>query len=275
MSVGSIAGIFLFASFCLAQSAPTRPAVPDINGRATLLIRPEFSDAMAAFAADSSTLVVKVVVDMTGTPISAVCSETCHPAMKVAAESAARESRFAPLVVRGQAVEYEGQLLYTIAIRKIDWFRFGTAMQSILNFDNISVGPAAQFLTSEFAAEKARLSSIDHEKNVDERIRKIAAEIDHFRKILSGKDRWIFNVALATRNVTFWTMAGERIDRDELRASLKQIGVVAESAPPETPKEFVAVLKEFSEFKFEADVSERDLRQEISKLGAKLKNYPR
>ncbi len=275
MIVRILISTLFFAASCVAQNAPLRPAVPDINGRATLLVKPEHSDAVGAFAADSNTLAVKVVVDATGIPVTAVCSATCHPAMKQAAERAALASRFEPLIAGGRAVEYEGTLLYTIAIKAIDWFRFGTALQSVLNFDNISVGPVAQFLTPEFAVEKARLTEIDQEKNVDERIRKIGAEIDHFTKRLSGKDRWIFMVGLATRNVTFWTMAGERIDREALRRSLKQVGILADGAPTEISKEFVSSLREISEFKFGPEIGERELRQEITKLSAKLRSYPR
>lgn len=275
MRFNSIPILLLAAAGISAQSAPSRPIVPDLNGRSVTLVTPDFSDASAAFAADGSTLVVNVVVDPSGTPMSAVCSPTCHPAMKQAAENAAMESRFAPLIVRGRSIEYEGKLIYTIAIKTIDWFQFGTFMRSVLNFDNISVAPAAQILTSEFGLERARLSEIDNERDVNERIRKIAAEITHFRKRLAGRNLWLFNVGLATRNVTFWVLAGERINRKELRDALAQVGQVAETAPAEITKEFVEALREFSKFEFVDEMPERDLRQAISKLAGALRGYPR
>lgn len=258
-----------------AQTNSEIPMVPDINGRAVTLFTPEFSDMAAAYAADGSTLIVRVVVDKFGVPVSAACSASCHPRMKEAAEAAARESRFAPLIVNGRASEYQGTLLYTIAFKRIEWYRFGVAMQSVLNFDNISVGPAAQFLTGEFAAEKSRLIEIDQVKDVNERIRRIQREIANVKGLLTGRDLWLFDVGLATREVTFWMMVGGKVDRDELRRAIGRVGEFAKNAPADTPEDFIQGLRNMSSFEFDDAMPERDLRVAIQQLARGLANYPK
>lgn len=272
-----IIGILMLvtAGIASAQTEPARVAVPDINGRALTLFHPEFSDMAAAYAADGSTLLVKVVVDKFGTPTSATCSTSCHPKMKHAAEAAALESRFAPLIINGQATEYEGTLLYTIAFKRIEWYRFGVAMQSVLNFDNISVGPAAQFLTGEFAAEKSRLIEIDQVKDVNERIRRIQREIANVKGLLTGRDLWLFDVGLATRGVTFWMMVGGKVDRVELRRAIGRVGEFAKNAPADTPEDFLQGLRNMSSFEFDDAIPERDLRIAIQQLARGLANYPK
>lgn len=278
VKVGAAAALLMMiSSYVVLGQSPERkprPRVPDINGRATLIVKPEYTSA-AALDADSSTLPLKVVVDVNGNVISAQCSLDTPSSLKAATEAAAMASKFAPLILNGQAVEYEGILLYSIAIARVNWFRFGTALASAHNFDNISVAPVAAGLTNEYAEERARLNDIDNEKNVNERIKKIGAEIGHFKKKLKGKEQWIFSTAVAVRNATFWTMAGERINRTELQTALAKISTAVDSAPAEIPKEFVDALKEIAAYKIDPEIDERKLRQDIFKLQAKLDSPPR
>ena len=131
-------------------------SVPDLNGRAMLLVRPEIPGDVAV-KEDGHTLVVKVVVDANGDVISAKCSLACPREAAGPAEAAATASKFRPLFVNGRAVKYGGTLMYTIAVGKVNWYRFATALQSTYIFDNLSLGPVAAMLTSEFAGERGRL----------------------------------------------------------------------------------------------------------------------
>ena len=267
--------VFLLAASVHGQEAKpkSRYKVPDINAMATLLVKPEF-DGVAAFDADGTTLVVKVAVDTEGNAISAQCSATCPASLKAAAEHAALNSKYAPLIVRGVAIEYEETLMYSVAYERMDWFNFGTAIESTHIFDNITLAPMAAQLTNRWADEKARLLAIDREKDINKRIAAIEQMIAHFKAQLKGKDNWLFSAGAAMRNVTFWLHTGP-IEKDELQAAITRIAAVADAAPPEVPKEFVTVLKEISEHKVNTELTDRELRQEIAKLASKLRNYPR
>ena len=79
-------------------------SVPDINGRATLLIQPEIPSDVS-LKSDGNTLIVKVVVDANGNVVSAKCSMDCPKAAARPAEAAAMASKFRPLIIGGQAVK--------------------------------------------------------------------------------------------------------------------------------------------------------------------------
>ncbi len=273
-----LALVLLISSTLCGQGAKERKRfrVPDINGRATLLVKPVYTDSEAVLEADGKTLGLKVVVDTNGNVISATCSTACPAGLRNALERAAMESKFSPLIVGGELVSYEGLLLYSIAVERMDWFKFGTALESVHNFDNISAAPVAAQLTNQWGEEKARLLAIDSEKDVNVRIRTIAEIIDHFKKKLDVKEGWIFSSAVAVRNITFWLQTDSAIDRAALQEGFARISKVAKTAPAEIPREFVDGLILVSEFKIDPEMSDRDLRKEIFKLSAStLRNYPR
>src|SRR5687767_1319656 len=185
---------FLFFLSLLVLSAVAAPAqeppkfsVPDLNARATFLAKPTYPDDPALLVADGTTIILKVVVDASGNVRSAQCSSTCPPLLEGAFEKAALESKFAPLIVTGEAVIYEGTLLYPIAFEKIDWYMFGAALESVHSFDNISVEPVAAKLTGQWADERSRLRAVDSEKDINLRIKTLVEMIDHFRRKLKGK----------------------------------------------------------------------------------------
>lgn len=63
-------------------------SVPDLNGRAMLLVRPEIPGDVA-LKEDGTTLTVKVVVDANGDVVSAKCSLACPPEAAGPAQAAA------------------------------------------------------------------------------------------------------------------------------------------------------------------------------------------
>ena len=266
-----------FASSAFAQMAPVPPkfSVPDINKRATLLVRPTVSDALLFGELDGKSIVVKVIVDASGNVESATAPVGFSVEARAAAEQAARESKFEPLVVKGKAERYTGTIQYAFAYEKMDWWAFGTMLESVHNFDNISVAPVAEKLTVRWAEEKVKLAEIDTYRDVNQRIKAIAWTIGHFRSKLTGRDQWLFSTAVAVHNVTFWPMAAERIERDALQSALTNIASFTKNAPPEIPQEFIDTLKHMSEYKVDMAMDERKLRQELVKLSAGLRDYPR
>lgn len=261
----------LIAAACSIASAqqdrPPRPSVPDVNARAVRLVKPVFPETALALDGDGATLSVKVVINEAGDVTSAVCSLTCHSLLKEPAELAAVASKFGPLIVGGKAVEYEGILLYHYVVEKVYWSRFGTALESVRQFDNLSAGPVAQMLPAAFAAERDRLRSIDKE-GVDFATRqKTISEVEaSVRERLTGIDLWRFDTSLALRRITFWPMAVEKIDRSALGAALQGLQKHIKSAPDTVDADLITKLTELSRYSFNPDMPEQQLRQELMKL---------
>ena len=265
----SIGFAFFLSTAAAGQtSGPTaRISVPDINGRAISLVKPEFPETAVAAQADGEGVSLKVVVDENGNVISAQCSLNCHPMLKDAAELAAATSKFKPLIKDGQPVKYEGILLYTFVVNRVDWFRFGTALESTRQFDNISLGPVAQILSARFGDEKMKLLSLDVAGVDYEARQKGIREVEaSLKEKLKDDDLWRFEIGMALRRITFWTMAGERTDRAELQRAIDDLSKYITMAPTGVDEQTIEALTTISKYRVTAELAERELRQAIYNL---------
>lgn len=260
--------LVLVAGFVAQVPQPTPLVkVPDVNGRAVTLVKPQFPDAAMAAGADGAGLTVKIVVDEVGNVVSAKCSLTCHPMLTDAAEIAAAASKFEPLIRNGNAVSYEGLLLYTYVVAEVNWFRFATALESTRQFDNISVGPVAQMLSKEYANEKAILLGLDA-KGTDFEVRQkgIARVEESIKQKLKDDDLWRFELGVALRRVTFWPMAGERTNRTDLQNAINALAPIIAKAPDNVPEQIINDLKLLTKYHVPADLPESELRQAINAM---------
>ncbi|MEO7673924.1 MAG: energy transducer TonB [Pyrinomonadaceae bacterium] len=251
--------------------------VPDINGLAVSLVKPAFPETAVAVDADGRTVSLRVIVDENGNVLSATCSLTCHSMLKDAAQLAAMTSKFKPLRKDGRPIKYQGALLYTFVVNRVDWFRFGTAVESTRQFDNISLGPVAQILSADFAKEKAALLTLDANGGADYDTRqKVLSEvISLFKSKLEGFDLWRFELGLALRRVTFWPQAGGPIDRAELQETIDGLAASISSAPEGVSQPLIKELTAISKYRVSPDISERDLRQAIFNLSRNVAPYLR
>jgi len=96
--------------------APPKPAVPKkisggvLNGKATSLPKPPYPPAARAVRA-SGAVNVQVTISESGSVVSA-SAVSGHPLLRQAAEQAARQARFAPTTLSGQAVSVTGVIVY-------------------------------------------------------------------------------------------------------------------------------------------------------------------
>jgi hypothetical protein len=259
----------------LAQESSTSPGtqvvrgVPDINGRATLLVKPSLpGDVM--IEQDGATLALRIVVDTDGNVLSAKCSTACHADVAAAAETAAMASKFRPLVVNGEAVKYSGNLLYTIAVERVHWFRFGAALYSTYIFDNISLGPVAAMLTTEFADEKGKLQALDTGVDLETRWKTINVVKDSLQGKLKGRDAWYFGLGMAMREVTAPFQSDKKFDREEVQKALTGLAKFVSSAPADVPKELIDDLRAASLYKLDPAAKDETMFQEIHQLAAKI-----
>jgi Ca-activated chloride channel family protein len=81
-----------------------------INGKATNLVKPPYPAAAKAVRA-SGAVNVQVTIDESGNVISAT-AVSGHPLLRAAAEEAARNSKFVPTLISGQAIKVTGVIVY-------------------------------------------------------------------------------------------------------------------------------------------------------------------
>lgn len=264
----SLLALFYLAVLASAQTPipPPRISVPDINGRAITLVKPAFPETAIVVGADGSTVPVKVVVNGNGDVISATCAVTCHPLLKDAAEYAALTSKFRPLMRDGVAIEYEGTLLYNYVVKRVDWFAFGSALESVRWFDNISFGPVAQILSADFEEEKKLLLSGNEPDTTFEARQQIIADTKAaIRAKLEKEHLWQFELAMALRRVTFWANVGY-VDREKMQRALVELEPHITSAPEDTPPQMLEALDKLTKFKIPDDISDRDLMRAILEI---------
>jgi hypothetical protein len=244
-------------------------SVPDINGRATLLNKPVLSGE-AMIENDGKTFTLKVVVDTDGNVISAKCSAACPSAVAASAEAAAMASKFRPLIVGGRAVRYDGILMYTIAVGRVNWYRFGAALYSTYIFDNISLGPVAAMLTSEFADERSRLHDLDKGVELAIRWKTIESVRDSIKGKLKGTDDWWFTLGIAIRKVSAPFQSNRKLDREELQKAISNLATFVETAPNDIPADLINNLKAASMYKIDPEMSNQALYQTVIKLVSKV-----
>lgn len=245
-------------------------SVPDINGRATLLVQPEISSDVF-LKTDGKTLIVKVVVDANGNVVSAKCSLSCPKAAAGPAEAAAMASKFRPLIIGGRAVKYDGTLMYTIAVEKVNWYRFATALQSTFIFDNLSLGPVAAMLTNQFAGERTKLQDLDHEVEFAVRWKTIEGVRNSIRRKLQGRDAWWFDLGFAMREVTSPFQSDKRLDLSDVQAAISNLAKFVESAPSDMPQPTVENLRALSTYKIDRAMPPQEVRQVIFKFASGIR----
>jgi hypothetical protein len=245
-------------------------SVPDLNGRATLLVRPEIPGDVAV-KVDGNTLTVKVVVDANGNVVSAKCSLSCPRAAAGPAEAAAAASKFRPLFIGGRAVKYDGTLMYTIAVEKVNWYRFATALQSTYIFDNLSLGPVAAMLTNEFAGERNKLQDLDHGVALRVRWETIEGVRDSIRGKLQGSDAWWFDLGFAMREVTAPFQSDRKLDLSDVQAAISKLAKFIESAPSDVPPATVENLRTLSAYKIDPATPPQEVHQAIFKLASSIR----
>lgn len=81
-----------------------------LNGKATNLVKPQYSDAARAIRV-TGIVNVQVTIDVDGNVISAN-AVSGHPMLKQSAEYAARASKFNPTILSGEKVKVAGVLVY-------------------------------------------------------------------------------------------------------------------------------------------------------------------
>lgn len=126
--------IFLFGISISSAQIPTAPkqiSVGVINGKALNLAKPAYPSAARAVGAQGA-VNVQVTIDEEGNVISA-SAVSGHPLLQAAAVEAARQSKFAPTLLSGQAVKVTGVIVYNFVApdRPTNWLKIGYDLTSV------------------------------------------------------------------------------------------------------------------------------------------------
>jgi len=165
-----------------------------INGKAVNLVKPPYPAAAKAVRA-SGAVNIQVIIDESGNVISAT-AVSGHPLLRAAAEEAARNSKFAPMMMSGQAVKVTGVIVYnfvdaqnsaetSVGEMRVDE-KISEVKEATLSPEMIA---EQERLEKERLAEQARLEkerlTAEQQKEQEAKYRQVLAEKLHF---------WVFAV---------------------------------------------------------------------------------
>ena len=111
----AIAGIIFSRTITNTTSSPAPPPPKTIsggviNGKAIVLIKPTYPPAARAVRANGA-VNVQITIDESGNVISA-SAVSGHPLLRQAAEQAAKQSKFMPIMLSGQPIKVTGIIVY-------------------------------------------------------------------------------------------------------------------------------------------------------------------
>ncbi|HVE58751.1 MAG TPA: TonB family protein, partial [Pyrinomonadaceae bacterium] len=109
---GAGSGYGMAGSGLIVSATPVPKTISGgvINGKAVNLVKPPYPAAAKAVRA-SGAVNIQVIIDESGNVISAT-AVSGHPLLRAAAEAAARNSKFVPTMMSGQAVKITGVIVY-------------------------------------------------------------------------------------------------------------------------------------------------------------------
>jgi hypothetical protein len=160
--------------------------------------------------------------------------------------------------------------MYTIAVERVNWYRFGTALYSTAVFDNISLGPVAAMLTTEFADEKNKLLDVDKAVDYATRVKTIENVRDSLKSKLKPTEVWWFTLGMAVRATGTPFQSNRPLNREKVQNALINLGKFVESAPKEIPQDIIEDLKAASLHKLDDALSKRDQFEAVLKLTSRI-----
>jgi TonB family protein len=175
--------IFIFsfgAANTSAQSETTRPKIISggvVNGKAVSLPKPTYPPAAVAVRAEGS-VNVQVTIDEEGNVIAAA-AVSGHPLLRAAAVEAAKQAKFSPTLLSGEAVKVSGVIVY-------NFVPVTAAKNNEERLIIMGLGAVLTMLRIEEFSEDEELTQL-----LPDELGKLAKELEPIKtvKILSPQDR--------------------------------------------------------------------------------------
>lgn len=285
--------IFLFTTSTIwAQTnvAPKTISAGVVNGKAIDLPKPEYPAAAMAIRA-SGQVKVQVTIDEQGNVISA-SAVSGHTLLRASAEKAARQSKFKPTYLSGQAVKVTGVIIYNFVPNQTNEERVKTleiaTFLFLLRSSATDLGKLNLFFETQdfikeslnelpnFSKKLAPLASLKN-ASINKRLEIIDGVIASIRDELSVNEAWQFElgknfgeffaqIILAINEDDFDI---SKLNESNLRLNLTKINELTYSAPSDFPADVLEKFKEFSAIKDkESLVSLESLQDLLMKAGA-------
>ena len=240
-----------------------------LNGKATNLVKPNYPAAAKAVKANGA-VNVQVTIDEEGNVISAT-AVSGHPLLRAASVTAARQSKFAPTMLSGQAVKVTGIIVYNFVLpkeaetsdsKKMVWIglaMFLTALKD-LPIDN-EANEILRDFGSEIPAgtniEKSQFDKLVRAKSSSEKGKIIDEIIASMRKNLTGTDVWTIDFGKqwggAIGEAYKITDSKFRKDRETFIKNLQGMNWLLESPPKDISEDVLEKIRAISSFNDETD----------------------
>lgn len=183
-----MARIFFFTVFCilslgasavLAQNSAETNEIKAINkgvvnGSAISLAKPAYPPAAKAVRAEGA-VSVQVTIDEEGNVISAI-AKSGHPLLQAAAVEAARQSKFKPTLLQGEAVKVTGVIVYNFVADRSDsaensnWYNAGRTLATLEKGASLRYSyPAGltNLLQKDWTPERENLQRLDELRKLE------------------------------------------------------------------------------------------------------------
>ena len=258
-----------------AQNQGASPAAEDaktisggvLNGKAVNLVKPSYPAAAKAVRA-SGTVNVQVTIDENGNVISAA-AVSGHPLLRAASVQAARQSKFSPTILQGQAVKVTGIIVYNFALPKetknsvnlipMGLAMFLTALKEIPTDEETSqiLRELGNELPAGMKDEKAKFDKLARAKSASEKSRIVDEIIASMRKDLTGTDAWMVDFGKqwgsAIGEAFKVTQSNYSKDRQNFIKGLQGMNWLLESPPKDISEDVLDKIRAISSYNDETD----------------------
>jgi TonB family protein len=241
-----------------------------LNGKATNLVKPSYPAAAKAVRA-AGAVNVQVTIDESGNVISAT-AVSGHPLLRAAAVQAARQSKFSPTMLSGQAVKVTGVIVYNFVLPTaapetrdseklipMGVAMFLTAMKDIPGDEESAqiLRELGDELPATMKTEKSQFDKLARAKSASEKSRIIDEIIASMRKDLSGTDAWMIDLGKqwgsAIGEAYRITDSEFSRDRQKFIKGLQGMNCLLESPPKDISEETVDKIRAIASYNDETD----------------------
>jgi TonB family protein len=226
-----------------------------VNSKAVTLPKPEYPQAAQSVRA-SGEVKVQVVIDEQGNVTSAEAISG-HPLLRQAAEKAARQSKFTPTYLTGQAVKVTGAIVYNFVPTKAPNYEnevravaVGIALYTARELEASDEIDSMLIDVADFYPDE--LKSLKSVKGVSRQKRTeiINEALSAFKAKLNASESWQFELGEALGAIMVLASKYEssnfngKVDGVVLKTSLQKIRDLSLSAPSDFPADVLEKIKD-------------------------------
>ena len=238
-----------------------------LNGKAVNLVKPSYPAAAKAVRA-SGAVNVQVTIDENGNVISAA-AVSGHPLLRAASVQAARQSKFSPTILQGQAVKVTGIIVYNFTLPKetknsvnlipMGLAMFLTALKEIPMDEETSqiLRELGNELPVGMKDEKAKFDKLARAKSASEKGRIVDEIVASMRKDLTGTDAWMVDFGKqwgsAIGEAFKVTQSNYSKDRQNFIKGLQGMNWLLESPPKDISEDVLDKIRAISSYNDETD----------------------